>query len=80
MRGESTSPVSPHYKIATQLLASVVLSEVSGCAVENVPRTTYRSKQELIDAGFYSPHSLDVYCKDDPETVVFSVLSGMVGS
>ncbi|KAL0022396.1 hypothetical protein WJX77_007740 [Trebouxia sp. C0004] len=43
---------------------------------EIIPRATYRSRQELIDAGLHSHISSDAYCKDDPETCVFSVLSG----
>ncbi len=70
------SPVSPHCHSA----ALCPHPEMLGCAVENIPRTIYRSKQELVDAGLHSLSSSDAYCKDDPETCVFSVLSGIVGS
>ncbi len=79
MGGESIGPVSPSSKIAALCLHQSVSSEgVLGCAVESIPRSTYGSKQELIDAGLHSPSSSDAYCKNDPETCVYSVLSGIV--
>lgn len=43
---------------------------------ESIFQSTYRSKQELVDAGLHLLSSSDAYCKDDYETCVFSVLSG----
>ena len=65
-------PVSPYCKVAALCLHQSCRLKCWGA--------TYRSKQELIGAGLFSLSSSDTYCKDDPETCVFSVLSGIVGS
>ena len=80
MGGESMGLISSCCENAALCLHQSVSSEVLGCAVESIFQSTYRSKQELVDAGLHLLSSSDAYCKDDPETCVFSVLSGIVGS